>query len=262
MILGIFDSGLGGLTVVRRVRALLPNVDIVFLADQAHVPYGDRTTDDLAGLLAQNVAYLAAAGADAIVMGCNTTCAVAAERGWPDVGIPILDLIDAAAEAVAVSGARRVGVLATAATTRSGAYGNAIRARDSAIHVEEIAAPRLVPLVEAGTLSGPLARDAVVDAVAGFSQIDALVLACTHYPLLDDEFAAVLGTNVARIDPAVSQAERAAAFARVCAGDVGSGATRYLTTGALAPFRRALEITIGASELDTIEHISATLARR
>jgi glutamate racemase len=225
------------------------------------VPYGDRTTDDLAGLLAQNVAYLAAAGADAIVMGCNTTCAVAAERGWPDAGIPILDLIDAAAEAVTTSGAHRIGVLATVATTRSGAYGRAIRARNPAALVEEIAAPRLVPLVEAGTLSGPLARDAVVDAVAGFAQIDALVLACTHYPLLDDEFAGVLGADVVRIDPAVAQAERAAAFARLHAGDVGSGATRYLTTGALEPFRRALE-TLGANERDTVGRVSATLARR
>jgi glutamate racemase len=261
VILGIFDSGLGGLTVVRRVRALLPHVDIVFLADQAHVPYGDRTADDLAGLLAQNVAYLTAAGADAIVMGCNTTCAVAAERGWPDAGMPILDLIDAAAEAVVVSGARRVGVLATAATTRSGAYGNAIRARDPATYVEELAAPRLVPLVEAGTLSGPLARDAVADAVAGFSSIDALVLACTHYPLLDDEFAAVLGANVVRIDPAVAQAERAAAFVRNHGGDTGTGRTRYVTTGALAPFERALG-SLGLGRHDVVEHVSATLARR
>ncbi len=261
MILGIFDSGLGGLTVVRRVRALLPSVDIVFLADQANVPYGDRTTDDLAGLLAQNVAYLAAAGADAIVMGCNTTCAVAAERGWPDAGIPVLDLIDAAAEAVAVSGARRVGVLATAATTRSGAYGNAIRARDAGIHVEELAAPRLVPLVEAGTLSGPLAREAVVDAVAGFSAIDALVLACTHYPLLDDEFAAILGANVVRIDPAVAQAERAAAFARNHSGDMGTGRARYATTGALGPFERALA-SLGLGPHDGVEHVSVTLVRR
>jgi glutamate racemase len=247
--------------VVRRVRALLPNVDIVFLADQEHVPYGDRTADDLARLLAQNVAYLARTGVDAIVMGCNTTCAVAAERGWPDAGLPILDLIEAAAEAVAMSGARRVGVLATAATTRTGAYGKAIRARAPEVIVEEIAAPRLVPLVEAGTLSGPLARAAVADAVAAFSQVDALVLACTHYPLLDGEFAAVLGPNVARIDPAVAQAERAAAFVRRHAGDVGSRRTRYLTTGALEPFRRALE-TLGASERDTIERASTTLSRR
>ncbi|MBD5606605.1 MAG: aspartate/glutamate racemase family protein, partial [Candidatus Eremiobacteraeota bacterium] len=108
-----------------RVRALLPHEDIVFLADQAHVPYGDRRADDLEALLARNVAYLAEAGVDAIVMGCNTTCAVAAERGWPDAGRPILDLIAAAADAVADSGARRVGVLATTATARSGAYGAA-----------------------------------------------------------------------------------------------------------------------------------------
>ncbi|MBD5654764.1 MAG: aspartate/glutamate racemase family protein, partial [Candidatus Eremiobacteraeota bacterium] len=95
--LGIFDSGLGGLTVLRHVRARLPNEDIVYLADQAHVPYGDRNEDDLVQLLAHNVAILESDGVDVIVMGCNTTCAVAAVRGWPAARVPILDLIAAAA---------------------------------------------------------------------------------------------------------------------------------------------------------------------
>jgi glutamate racemase len=250
--------------VVRRVRALLPREDLVFFADQAHVPYGERTPDELAALLANNVAFLAAQGVDAIVMGCNTTCAVAAERGWPDAGRPILDLIAAAADTVAASGARRVGVLATSATARSGAYGRAIRARAPHVAVQELAAPRLVPLVEAGTLDGPLARAAVAEALAPFElPLDVLVLACTHYPLLDAEFAALLGPHVARIDPAASQAERAAAFARERGPRSGDGTTRYITNGPLAPFHAAVESIVGAlAPGDSVVQAPPALARR
>ena len=239
---------------MRRVRDLLPHEDLVFLADRAHVPYGDRTLDDLEALLAHNVAYLSEAGADAIVMGCNTTCAVAAERGWPNAGVPILDLIAAAADAVADSGARRVGVVATSATARSGAYGRAIRARAPDAIAYEVAAPRLVPLVEAGALSGPLVRDAVREALAPFPPLDALVLACTHYPFLDGEFAAVLGPHVVRIDPAVVQAERAAAFARARGERAERGTTRYVTTGDVASFRAALASIVGVGAGDAVEH--------
>ena len=254
--LGIFDSGLGGLTVVRRVRALLPDVDIVFLADRAHVPYGDRSTDELSRLLAHNVAYLERAGAEAIVMGCNTTCAVAAERGWPRAAVPIFDLIAAAADAVAVSGAARVGVIATAATTRTGAYGDAVRARTPRTVVQEVAAPQLVPLVEAGTIAGPVARAAVAEALAPFAlPIDALVLACTHYPLLEAHFAAVLGARVRLIDPAIAQAEHAAAWVRDRGATGERGSTCYITTGSLAPFRSAVAAIVG--ELAATDEIVA-----
>lgn len=232
--------------MVRRVRALAPHEDLLFFADQAHVPYGERGIDDLADLLQRNVASLASAGVDAIVMGCNTTCAVAAERGWPEVPVPIFDLIAAAADTVAASGARRIGVLATTATARSGAYGTAIRARRGDADVQEVAAPALVPLVESGTLDGPLARAAVAAALAEFAgPLDALVLACTHYPLLDAQFAAVLGPGVRRIDPAAAQAERVAAYLATRPGSAGSGATRYLTNGALEPFAAAVAAIAG-----------------
>jgi glutamate racemase len=233
--------------VLRAVRERLPREDLVYLADQAHVPYGDRPASELRRLLADNVAFLEGAGVDAVVMGCNTSCAVAARFGWPASRVPILDLIEAAADAVAASGARRVGVIATTATARSGAYGAAIRARLPQAVVEEVAAPALVPLVEAGVLAGPIARSAVAAACARFTpELDALVLACTHYPLLDPVFAAVLGANVSRIDPALAQSERAVAFAAARGAARGeSGRTRYVTTGPLEPFREALRALAG-----------------
>lgn len=248
--LGIFDSGLGGLTVLRRVRVLLPFEDLVYFADQKHVPYGDRSTTELRGLLASNVAYLGAQGVDAIVMGCNTSCAIAARFGWPPSPVPILDLIDAAADAVSASGARRVGVLATSATARSGAYGDAIRARDQRAIVREVAAPALVPLVESGIVSGPVALAAVAAACAELGAgLDAVVLACTHYPLLDAVFAQVLGTSVLRIDPAKRQAERASVWARKTSPPGlrrRPGSARYITNGALPAFRAAVDAFAGA----------------
>jgi glutamate racemase len=210
---------LGGLTVLRGVRARLPTEDIVFLADQAHVPYGDRSTDELRGYLHENVAFLDEQGVEAIVMGCNTSCAIAARFGMPPARAAVLDLIEAAAGGVAASGARRVGVV-----------------------VQEIAAPALVPLVEAGTLEGPVARDAVAAACAQFEgPLDAVVLACTHFPFLDEHFAAVLGASVVRLDPAVAQSERAVAFALERGPNGETGRTSYLTTGPLEPFRLAIE---------------------
>jgi glutamate racemase len=240
------------------VRALLPRQDVVYLADQDHVPYGDRSHAELRGFLRDNVAFLEERGVDAIVMGCNTSCAIAARYGWPPARARILDLIDAAADVVAVSGARRVGIVATTATAESGAYGDAIRRRAPAIEVQEIGAPALVPLVEAGILDGPAARDAVAAACARLAgPIDAAVLACTHFPLLDAHFEAVLGDEVLRIDPAVAQADRAAAFVKHRGGERGTGRTLYVTTGELEPFRRAIVATLGPmGPDDAVERIA------
>lgn len=235
--LGLFDSGLGGLTVLRRVRERLPLHDAVYLADQAHVPYGERAFGDLHALLRHNLDYLNDAGARAIVVACNTSCAAAAEYGWPPSAAPVLDLIETAAASLAAGGARRIGVIATSATIRSGAYGLRLRDRIPGAHVEEVAAPALVPLVEAGAIEGEGTREAVRDACAPFSRdLDAVVLACTHYPVLDAHFAAVLGEGTVRVDPAVAQAEATVLLAAELGIGPGSGTVRYATTGALEPF--------------------------
>lgn len=247
MSLGVFDSGLGGLTVLRRLREKLPRHDIVFFADQAHVPYGDRSTPELTELLGANVAFLDGRGVDAIVMACNTSCATASQQGWPEARAPIVDLIESAAIAIERSGFKRIGVIATSATARSGAYTKAIHARIPSAEVFEVAAPALVPLVEAGKLEGPEPRAAVAAVCAELPRgLDAVVLACTHYPLLDSHFAAVLGERVARIDPAIVQAERAAELATHRNYPPGSGAIVCVTSGDLEHFRSAVTATLGA----------------
>ena len=247
--LGIFDSGLGGFSVLRPLRELLPHHDMIYFADQAHVPYGDRDPHELAGFLRYNIAYLNEVGAEAIVVACNTSAAIAFHTGWPQSAAPIIDLISSAADAVAASGARRIGVLATTATTRAGAYGAAIRARIPDAQVEELAAPALVPLVEAGTLAGRAPYSAVAEACAAFSPtIEALVYGCTHYPALDPHFARVLGPTVARIDPAFAQAEAAARLVAERKLSARSGITRFVTTGDPVALARGVRAMLGESE--------------
>jgi glutamate racemase len=245
-LLGLFDSGLGGLTVVRQLQRRLPEHDILYLADQAHVPYGDRSSEELLRFLHDNMSYLNDRGANPIVVACNTTCAVAMERGWPQIDVPILNLIQNAAEAVAAIGARRIGVIATTVTAKSGAYGRALRERIQGAHVEEVPAPALVPLVEAGRYNGRAVRAAVEDACAPFSgDIEVLIYGCTHYPILDAHFAAVLGPDVVRLDPAIAQADATVRFVEEHGIGSGSGATRYVTTGDPVTFTSSVRALLG-----------------
>jgi glutamate racemase len=245
-VLGLFDSGLGGLTVLRRVHELLPAHDLLFLADQAHVPYGDRSEPDLLHLLSQNLTWLDESGVDAIVMACNTSCAMGERFGWPQTRTVVLDLIESAAMAVERAGYTRVGVVATAATARSGSYARTICVRVPDAHVVEIGAPALVPLVEAGKLKGDEPRSAVREVCAALPRdLDAVVLACTHYPMLQDHFAEALGAAVALIDPALVQAERAAALARASGLTPASGRIECVTNGDIGRFRESLDRLIG-----------------
>jgi glutamate racemase len=147
----------------------------------------------------------------------------------------VIDLIESASIAVERGGFRRVGVVATAATVGAGSYGRTIRARASGIDVVEVPAPALVPLVEAGPTEGAAARAAVAEVCTHLPlDLDALVLGCTHYPVLEAHFEAVLGGGVVLIDPAVTQAQRAADLL----GDraAGNGSTEYVTSGDRAAF--------------------------
>ncbi len=234
--IGVYDSGLGGLTVLAALRAAGVSDDALYFADQAHVPYGERGDAELHSLLASNLAWLRNHGADVVVMGCNTSCAVASRLGWPDIAfvLPIVDLIDNGARAFAGTTFRHVAVIATAATIRSEAYVRAIRAVAPAVDITGIAAPALVPIVEAGAAGGDAARAAVDALVATLpKETDAIVYGCTHYPLLDRHFARALPA-VKRVDPAVEQARAVAALGL----PQRTSQTTYVTNGDVAVFER------------------------
>jgi glutamate racemase len=255
-VIGLFDSGLGGLTVVRRVRDRLPQADMLFFADQAHVPYGDRTAQELQHLLERNIHWLDERGVDAIVMACNTSCAIADAYGWPAARGQIFDLIDAAAAALQQIRARRIGVVATTATVRSGAYGRRIRSRLSDAQVWEVAAPALVPFVEAGKIDDPVTSAAVASACAQLpDRLDAVVLACTHYPVLEAHFCAALGQSVRLIDPALVQAQRVAEFVMRRGLDREGAATRYVTSGDCERFRTSIIRLMGEPHPIVLESV-------
>jgi glutamate racemase len=228
-VIGVYDSGLGGLTVVAALRRAGISDEVVYFADQAHVPYGDKSDAELQSLLRDNLAWLAARGVDVVAMGCNTSCAVASRVGWPEHRFvhPIQDLIGNGARAFAAAPYRRVAVIATAATVRSGAYARAIREIAPDVEVTEIAAPEFVPLVESGRAETDEAHGAVARTVAQLPPgTEAIVYGCTHYPLLDAHFAALV-PHLTRIDPAEQQAAAVLALPL----PLGTSRTTYVTNG-------------------------------
>jgi glutamate racemase len=240
-VLGLYDSGLGGLTVLAALRAAGITQDVVYFADQAHNPYGDKTEAEIHGYLRHNLALLAEQRVDAVVTACNTSCAIAQRYGWPEIAVPVLDLIATAGASFAGTPHRTIAVVATAATVRSGAYARAIRVAASHADVHEIAAPKLVPIVEHGETETPAARDAVAEIVAQLPpNLDAIVYGCTHYPLLDRWFAELLAPRIARIDPAAAQAAATAALVTTRGLPAGAARTTYYTNGDAAAFESAV----------------------
>jgi glutamate racemase len=222
--IGVFDSGVGGLTVLREVIRRLPDESTIYLGDNARAPYGTRSDDEVREFSTESLDVLADHDVKAIVVACNTSTAVALHDLRRRYDLPILGVIRPGASAAALATrSRRVGVIATPATVRSHAYFQAIKEENPAIEVYEHATPRLVPLVEAGELSTAVARDAVTEALAPLlgergadgdfifplpssSRIDTLLLGCTHYPLLRPLLQDAVGERVAIVDSASATA--------------------------------------------------------
>jgi glutamate racemase len=221
---GVFDSGVGGLTVLREILRRAPAESTIYLGDNGRAPYGTRSDDEVRQFSIQGLDELAGRGVKAIVVACNTSTAVALADFRRRYDLPVLGVIRPGAAAASLATRnRRVGVIATPATIRSRAYFAAIKDENPALEVYEHATPTLVPLVEAGELTGPLAEDAVADALAPLlgqrdadgefifplppsGSIDTLLLGCTHYPLLRPIIAATAGDRVAIVDSATATA--------------------------------------------------------
>ena len=204
--IGIFDSGLGGLTTVRALVQAAPWESFVYLGDTANAPYGDRSREQLRALSERNVRFLRSQDVKALLVACNTSTANAMDSiraGCP--GIPVVGVIAPAAEAaVAATGTGRIGVLATAATAASGAYERAVERLAPRARVTTQPCPRLVPLVEAGRTDpdDPALREAVAEYTAPLlgAGTDTVILGCTHYPIIIRAIRAALGPDAALID--------------------------------------------------------------
>ncbi|MEB3183654.1 MAG: glutamate racemase [Cyanobacteriota bacterium] len=207
LLVGLFDSGLGGLTVLRQVRALHPTARCLYLGDTARVPYGQRSTQEIRAIAAEVVHWLRLQGVDVLLMACNTSNALALDVAETEAGVPVLGLIDSVA---AELGKGRVGVLATPATAASGAYRRAIQALHPSSSVLEIGCPAFVPLIEAGDLEAPELRHAAEAYLHPLleAEVQTIVLGCTHYPLLAPLLAPLLPEGVRLVDPARAAARR------------------------------------------------------
>jgi glutamate racemase len=267
--IGIFDSGVGGLTVLREILRRTPQESLTYLGDNARAPYGTRPDAEVRRFSIECLDRLVGQDVKALVVACNTSTAVALGEYRRRYDIPVLGVIRPGAQAAALATrTRRVGVIATPATIRSHAYFDAIKEENPAVEVYEHATPTLVPLVEAGVLAGEAAVAAVAEALGPLlgrrdergefihplpasAKIDTLLLGCTHYPLLRPIIQAAVGEGVAIVDSATATAGALAELLSVngleapgttrgTAADAGRAGHDAPTERALSPARRLL----------------------
>ncbi len=203
--IGVFDSGLGGLTVVKQIRRLLPAEDIIYIGDLAYLPYGNKSRQQIMARSLQCARFLLEKKAKAIVIACNSASAYAYHYVKSRVKEPVLNVIDAVVEdAVRITKNGRVGVIATQATVQSSSYEKKLLKAGGEIAFFLRACPLFVPLVEEGETDGPIVKRVVKKYLAPLiiKKIDTLILGCTHYPLLRRSIQREMGKSVSLVDSA------------------------------------------------------------
>ena len=207
--IGVFDSGVGGLTVVRALMERLPFENITYFGDTARVPYGIKSVETITGYAKQITEFLLKQKVKLLIIACNTIASVAYEPVQEMSPVPVLDVIDAGARmAVATTKSKNVGVIGTPATINSNAYARAIHRYDPGVRIYSQACPLFVPLVEEGWLDHPVTRLTAQEYLKPVmaEHIDTLVLGCTHYPLLKALFEQLLEPEVQLVDSAEAMA--------------------------------------------------------
>lgn len=208
--IGVFDSGIGGLTVVKRIASALPNESIVYFGDTARVPYGSKSNETVIEYSIHNSEFLMEKNVKAIVVACNTASSVAIPELKKRYTVPIIGMIEAGSKlAVKNSSAKRIGVIGTRATIANKAYSNFIHSIDPAIEIFEQSCPLFVPLAEEGWLNHRATFEIAEEYLHELREkkIDTLILGCTHYPLLSEVIQKVIGEEVRLIDSGVAAAE-------------------------------------------------------
>ena len=207
--IGVFDSGIGGLTVLKQLDMLLPNENFLYFGDTARVPYGEKTPEQLLSFVREIMEWFKSNKVKAVVMACNTSSAVTYEEIKNDYDFPVFSLIEPTAKYVSYLSVSKIGVLATSATVNSHAYSNSIKKLDSTKIVLERACPGLVELVESNKTETQEARKLIVKYVVPFleQKVEKIILGCTHYPYLRSVINEITGDNEMLIDPAKHLAE-------------------------------------------------------
>jgi len=264
--IGVFDSGVGGLTVLRELRRQLPSESTIYLGDEARMPYGPRPANEIVAFTREALGWFGTHDCKLIVLACNTATSVALDVVRDDSRVPIIGVVrPGAAAAISASARRSIGVLATTATVRSGAYARALRDLDPLVDVVQQACPALVPLVEAGK-AGTAECEA---AVRGYVQpllteggvvqpvVDTLLLGCTHYPLLRGVIERIAGPGVRVVDSAATTAlaVREVLQSHHLVRSAGAPAHRVFATGPIERFRDVAR-TIFGEDLPAVEQAS------
>jgi glutamate racemase len=259
--IAVFDSGVGGLTVLHECLVSLPEEDFVYLGDSANFPYGTKQASELRGLVRRNTSFLLERGAKLLVVACNSAAAAAADQAREiasELGVEVITVIDPEAEiAAAISESGRVGVMATPATVEGGAYHRALEAQGRALEVTEVAAPDLAPIIQNGF---PFDEE-VVETVRSYCEplkqadVDTLILGCTHYPLVAPMLQRMLGRDVRLVTAGhaiAAEAQRILDGAELSTRSSGEGSYRFLCTGDVESFRelgtRFLQMPLGRVE--------------
>ncbi len=209
--IGVFDSGVGGLTVLRALQAQLPTESFLYFGDTARLPYGIRSRSEILQYVREILSWMGQRGIKMAVMACNTSSALALEQVRHEFPFPILGLIEPAAQA-AVSRGQRIGVIATPATVKSGAYARLLQAYAPEVAIAQVACPEFVPLVESNCLRGERVQRIVRQTLAPLVEfgLDTLVYGCTHYPHLRHIIQACVPSSVYHLDPATTVAHATA----------------------------------------------------
>jgi glutamate racemase len=234
--IGVFDSGLGGLSVLQEIRTMLPSEDLVYVADSAYCPYGTRTPQEI---LERSVAMseaLYAIGVKLTVVACNTACSVALEDLRARFPLPIVGLEPAVKPAIEETKSGKIAVIATPATVSGTRLKNLVQLHGGEIEVRLVAAPGWVDLVESGEIRGEIARKAVANLISPLlaAGVDTLVLGCTHYPFLRGVIDDITCGHVRVIDSGEAIARRTRDlldWGAMCRNHGHDGALRILTTG-------------------------------
>ena len=265
--IGVFDSGLGGLTAVRELRRLMPGEDIVYFGDTGRVPYGSRSKDTIIKYARQDAAFLNTFDPKAIVIACGTVSATALELLEGENHIPVLGVVEPAAHAAAMASRNgRIGLIGTEASIRSGAYERALAALRPEAQVFPKACPLFVPLVENGRFKpgDAVAELVVAEYLAPLKEagVDTLVLGCTHYPLLRDAIAAYMGSDVTLIDAGGACAHRVSEVLSVSdsrSGWTGGGKCRYFVSDSTDGFAKLASLFLGEDVTDDVTQIDITV---
>jgi len=208
--IGVFDSGIGGLTVYKAIKELMPGEKVIYLGDTAHLPYGSKSPETIKRFSEKNSKFLMEKGVKIIVIACNSSSSYAVSHLQNIFDIPVLGVIDPGAEAAVRRNKGKIGVIGTSATISSGAYERSILDKDPGAEITSKSCPLFVPLVEEGWIDHPITEQVIKEYLLPLknSGIATLVLGCTHYPVLKEAISRVLGKDIDLIDSAEVMADR------------------------------------------------------